>query len=622
VRNKYFIKFKSAQATIFIIIAIILIAGIISFLVLRESPSTDEIPSSLEPAYNNFLYCLEEETKIGIDILESQAGYIELPEFEKGSSHMPFSSQLNFLGTPIPYWYYVSGNNIQREQIPTEREMEIQLENFIEEKIYDCEFEEYYEQGFKILLEESKANVNIKRDQVEVNLDMDMIIEKGEERALIDSSKVTIKSELGNLFDSARKVYDKEQKELFLENYGVDILRLYAPVDGVELTCSPLMWNADEIFDELEEAIQYNTLALRTKGGDYSLKNEENKYFVLDIDENVRFFNFRNWTNSFEVNPTEGGPIMIAEPIGNQPGLGILGFCYVPYHFVYDIKYPVLIQIYSEKTSEIFQFPVGVVIQGNQPRNSLDFTASEFETIELCKHKNTGVTVNTYDVNLNSIESDVSYECLGATCEIGKTDLGSLTALFPQCVNGYILVNSEGFVPAKYLYSTVSGGEVDIILDRLYNLSVNLRIDNKNSNERAIISFISDRNSNTIVYPEQRNIELSEGQYEIKVYIYENSSIKLEETVYEKCIETPKSGLGGMFGLTEEKCFEMKIPEQIISNALTGGGKQNYYILESELKNSDIIEINSESLPKPQKIEDLHNNYLLFENKNLDIEFK
>jgi len=62
---------------------------------------------------------------------------------------------------------------------------------------------------------------------------------------------------------------------------------------------------------------------------------------------------------------------LIANPVGNQPGLGVLCFCYVPYHFVYNIGYPVLIQVYSGE--EIFQFPVAVVVKGNKPREALDY---------------------------------------------------------------------------------------------------------------------------------------------------------------------------------------------------------------------------------------------------------
>ncbi len=64
------------------------------------------------------------------------------------------------------------------------------------------------------------------------------------------------------------------------------------------------------------------------------------------------------------------------------------------------------------------------------------------------------------------------------------------------------------------------------------------------------------------------------------------------------------------------------IPAQIISNALYGGGTENYYILESELINTEKIEINVDSLAPPTTIEQLQTNYILFEEKGLEIYFK
>ena len=55
---------------------------------------------------------------------------------------------------------------------------------------------------------------------------------------------------------------------------------------------------------------------------------------------------------------------------------------------------------------------------------------------------------------------------------------------------------------------------------------------------------------------------------------------------------------------------------------LSGGGKENYYILESELSDSNVIEINAESLDLPKSIEELQDNYILFEEKDLEILFK
>ena len=617
-----FFKNKKAQVTIFIILAIVIVAGVIGYFVFKDNFKLNTIPVEIEPIYNTFLSCIEQDTLVGIDVLESQAGYIYLPEFESGSSYMPFSSQLDFLENPIPYWYYVSGNNIPKEQIPSKTKMQNELERFIEEKINTCVFDFYYEQGFEISLGEPKADVKIEDNEVKVDLDLNLKINKEEDTFLVSNHKTSVTSQLGTLYDSARKIYEKEQKEMFLEEYGIDILRLYAPVDGVELTCSPLTWNADEVFNELQEAIEINTAALRTNSGDYVLKNKQSQYFVIDteIDEEIRFINSRNWTYGFEVNPSKGA-LLMASPVGNQPGLGILGFCYVPYHFVYDIKYPILVQVCNK--DEIFQFPLAVVIKGNQPREPLEGAiAVELEIFDFCEYKNTLTQVNVYDNELNPVDAEISYECSGTICDIGKTENGILEENFPQCANGFIRVNAEGFEEEKYFYSTTIQGTVDIILNKIYELDVNLKLDNRDYPQNAIINFVSDKSSKTILYPEQNLINLSEGQYQIQVYIYKNSSLKLDATEYNQCIEVPKEGLGGLFGLTQEKCFDVEIPAQIISNALSGGGKQEYYILESELKESNVIDINSKSLPTPISIEQLQENYNLFETKKLNINFK
>ncbi|MBR9701369.1 hypothetical protein GOV13_00425 [Candidatus Pacearchaeota archaeon] len=618
---------KRAQVTVFIIIAIVLVGGIIVYFTFRDSLGLEGIPANLEPVYTSFLSCLEGDTLVGIDILESQAGYITLPDFELGSEYMPFSSQLNFLGNSIPYWYYVSGNNLQREQVPSKREMERQLGEFIDNEVRDCIFEGFYEQGFEIVLETPATEIDIRDNDVRVNLNMDLSIKKGEDSVVVRNHKIDVRSDLGVLYDSAIEIYEYEQENLFLEEYAVDTLRLYAPVDGVELTCSPMTWSGDKVFDELQEAIEVNTLALKVKGGDYSLNKKENEYFVIDVpvEGDVGFINSKEWPASFEVAPSEGN-ILMASPIGNQPGLGALGFCYVPYHFVYNVKYLVLVQIFSSDTlrgtGEIFQFPLAVVLQGNVPREALDTSAVGFEDSGLCEYKNIGVEVNTYDVRLNHVPADISYECFNEVCSIGSTTTNPLVEEFPQCVNGRIVAKAEGFENAEYVYSTTESGSVDIILDRLYELDIELKLEGSDYSKNAIVNFISDDSSKTVVYPDQKSVELSEGQYEVQVQVYRNSSIKLDAMTREQCMEVPQTGVGGLFGLTKEQCFNIDIPAQVISNALAGGGNENYYVLENELAGSSVIEINAESLPTPVSLENLQDNYFIFETKGLEISFR
>jgi hypothetical protein len=618
----FFSKNRKGQVTIFIIIAIIIVAAVVIFLVLRGNLISNQIPASIQPVYNNFLSCLEDKTQVGIDILESQAGYIELPDAELGSYYMPFSSQLNFLGNPVPYWYYVSGSNIQREQVPSLNDMENDLEKFVEYKIKECDLESFYAEGFEVVFGEPKADISIGEDKVSVSLDMPLTITKGEDTAYVKNHDSSVDSDFGGLYDSAVQLYDYEQETLFLEEYAVDTMRIYAPVDGVELTCSPLVWNANNVFDDLAVAIEQNTLSLKTKDGDYSLNNPDNKYYVVDVSTgyNVRFINSRNWSNVFEVSPSDSGAL-IAEPLGNQQGLGILGFCYVPYHFVYNLAYPVLIQV--EKGDEIFQFPVVVVVQGNVPREALDVNAVGITETALCQYMETPVEVNVYDNNLNYLDSKISYKCLESTCEVGETkSAGPVNLAFPQCVNGYVVANAEGYKEGEVLFSSVNGGTVEVLLDKLYEKEINLKIGGKDYNGEAIIIFKGEDSSQTVVYPGQKKVNLSEGQYEVQVSVYRNSSLKIGETTQTQCIDILRSGVGGILGLTKEKCFDITLPPQIISNVLSAGGTQDYYLLESELTKSNIIEINAPSLPSVTSLKDLQENYVLFDENKLDIYFK
>ena len=612
---------RKGQLTIFVIVAIFIVAGVFLFFAFRGNLQP-QIPANLEPVYNTFKTCLQDDALSGIDILESQGGYIELPDFETGSAYSPFSSQLDFLGNPIPYWHYVSGNNIQKEQVPTKSEMENQLENYINDKIKNCRFDSYYGDGFYIFLENPKANVNIQNGRVLVSLNAGLTISKGDENFFAKNHEVSINSELGALFESSNKIYDYEQNSLFLENYGIDVLRLYAPVDGVELTCSPKTWNANEVYNELQNAIEANTQAIKVKGGDFFSTSSENKYFIsgISVPHNVRFLNSKNWSGSFEVNPSEES-VLLATPVGTQPGLGVLGFCYVPYHFVYSLKYPILVQVSGK--SETFQFPLAVVVEGNKPRVADNSTAVEVSVPELCGQKNTLTEVNVLDAKFNKIEADVSYECSGTVCPIGKTSNGNVKGLFPQCINGYVIAKSQGYETGKKLYSVVEQGSTDVFLDKLHTENVQLKLDGKDYNWQAMISFIlDDGSSKVVVYPEQKTVDLSDGQYEIQVHVFKNSTINIAATKTEKCVEVPQSGIGGFFGFTKENCFNIEFPAQIVSSALAGGGKQNYYILNSELENSNTIEINANSLPTPTTISQLQDNYILFEDKGLGISFK
>ncbi len=614
---------KKAQVTIFIIIAILLVASVIWYLLLMERINLGGMPKELLPAYEYFLSCIEDETKLASSVMGSQAGYLELPDFERGSDYMPFSSQLDFLGFSVPYWYYVSGNGIAREQIPSKEKMKVQLENHLKEKLKECDFLSFEAQGFVIEKEEPKVNAEIKERKIEVSIEMPLTISFANVTARQTIHKVSVDSRLGKFYALAKKIYEKEDESLFLENYGVDVLRLYAPVDGVELTCSPKIWYAEDIREDLIQALEANVPAIKIKGDYY---HNEDKYFVQDIGEGVgkegeqvSFVYLKDFPMKMEVWQSEDG-VLIAEPVGLQEGLGVLGFCYVPYHFVYDFAYPVLIQIYDNE--EMFQFPIAVVIDKNKPREALNVEGLPDVVPELCEKKLTEISVYTYNNKLESVESQVKFKCFDTSCYMGKTEITGrdavLNAKFPQCGNGYVIVSSDGYKTKKVLASTVKESVLDIILEKKYKLGLEVQKEGESA-DYAIVTFTKNDETITVVYPEQKEIELTEGQYEVKAYVYTNSTINLQGSKTDKCVDVPKSGIFGIFGASEEKCFTLEIPDQIVSSAVSGGGKQRWYATESELEESSKILINAEDFGVPNKVEDLQLNYNYVEINGLEI---
>jgi len=609
------------QVTIFIIVAIIIVASIAAYFLFRGTIQTS-VPKEILPAYNYFLSCIEDETNLAASLMESQAGYLDPPEFEAGSVYAPFSSYLNFMNTGVPYWYYISGNGVAKEQIPSKEKMKAQLEEYLDARVAACDFKQFEAQGFAVEKGAPKVSANIGQTKITLDINMPLTISFGSQVSRLTSHKVSVDSKLGKFYDIAKKIYNKEKNSEFLENYGIDVLRLYAPVDGVEMTCSPKVWMQSKVKDEFKQALEANTGAIKVKGSYYALTNKEDNYFVQDIgdsiSEQVNFAYSPNWPTRVEIYPNEDP--MIAEPVGLQEGLGILGFCYVPYHFVYDVSYPVLIQIYDNE--EMFQFPVAVVIDKNKAAHAIDTEALPEAVPELCEHKLTQMQVSTYNTKLEPVNANISFKCFDTSCDIGETN-PSLNALFPQCVNGYIIASAEGYSTKNYLISSVQSGQADIILDKLYNLDLDVLLNGVElTDEQAIIYLteVNGTNNFAFAYPEQKKISLSEGQYEVEVYVYKNSTISFPGTTTTKCVETAQPGIGGIFGATKENCFDINVPSQTVSFAIAGGGKTNYYFVESELESSKTIKINAQSLPAPTSLEQLQNNYNLLDEKSLWVE--
>ncbi|MDP4039088.1 MAG: hypothetical protein Q8P57_00705 [Candidatus Pacearchaeota archaeon] len=615
---------KRGQVTIFIILAIVIVVGVVLIVVFKDSLFGEKIPEEFRGIYDSYSGCVEQETEIALDILGSQGGRIDTGEYFPGSDFAPFSSHLNFLGFSIPYWYYISGNNLISEQLPDKGEMEDEIEEFIEDRISDCDFSGFYSQGFYIDLGEPKANVEIFDNEVRVSVDSVVSSRKEDMSARKSSHEVVVRSKIGGFYDIAVDIYNKEKDGAFLEDYALDVLYNYAPVDGIEIQCSPKIWKTPDVVMELKDGLEANIGAIKLSG-------DENDYFVVnEIAETkgvgVNFFYLGDeFPSKIEITPASQ-TLMVAEPVGNQEGLGIMGFCYVPYHFVYDLSFPVLVQVSDGQ--EIFQYPVSVIIDNNLPREA---DLSEIEEVQeeydVCSFNEGSATINTYDINLNPVSADISYNCFDSLCELGKTELSEgdyeLDTAIPICVNGYLIADAEGYAEKKILFSSNTESFADIILDREYEVNVGINFaGNEIGNERetAIVHFAGEDGTVSAILPSSEGIILKEGLYDVSVYVYGNSNIVIPATRKRECFNTARGGILGIFGGTKEECVDVEIPEYKIENALSGGGKTTTYILESDLEKGKIM-IDASELPTPNSMEQLQYNYEVFDTLGVQLEY-
>jgi len=626
--SRYFlfekIKSKKSQMAIFIIVALVLIGAIIAFFVLRGSVQTESLPQDLKPVYDYFKLCVEYQGEGLIQDMEARGGYLETPNFEPGSPYMPFSNQLNFLGFGVPYWSYISGNGFHKEQIPTLSLMQADLGNAIAKESEKCNFDQFRQKGYSIELGTSRsAVVKILDHSVEVSLNAPLKISKGDQSAVVNSHSVSIKTELGGLYNSAKSVYQKQKEGMIFENFSIDTLYNYAPVTGVELTCSPKVWSPYNVSSIIMSALSANFANIKSEGNYYQLNSKLNKYFVKDFGtkDSINFIVMENWPHKIEISPVDGN-LMIAQPVGTQEGLGMLGFCYVPYHFVYTLAFPVLVQVY--RNSEVFQFPVGVVIQNNRPPQLNEDSAIPASESDICRYKNTMMTVNTYDAKLNPVDADIYFKCLDTNCMIGRSVGGTLMDKFPQCINGYIIAKSDNYATKKIIVSTNYEGAVDLILDKKYELNLKVLVDGKETGDTTMVSFDGGEDGNTVMYPQQNKVKLSEGLYNISVQSFSKTSISLASKTINQCVDVPETGIASMFGFggsTTKNCFDVTIPSQNLNEAFSAGGKSQEYIFGSDLEKSRTIIINVPRISTPTTLEDIQKNYDAYDNNPLTITY-
>ncbi len=631
---------KKGQISLFIIIGIVIVViiGLVFFVrsqilssnLATQAQSIETVPQELRPVKQAINNCVNQVSSEGLTLIGVQGGYYNIPKdtLPRGLFN-EFSNSLEVLsGLNTPYWFYETNNGLQILNIPTKEEIKNNINSYVIDNLDSCvssAIDDLRSQGFEITTKGNlKVTSNLQDQYVEVLVSYPLDVNYKDTGKIITNYYSKLSYPLGELYDMGTNVMNTQNSAYYLENITLDVLEIYndVPFANQNVDCVPKVWLAQDIKNNLKQHISDNIKAVTVKN---SASYSSNPYYQLALNKNyndvdAKFSYQENWPMNVEI---DGGKDVLKEDqviTGNNPATKLLAgiLCLNSYQFIYNIKYPTLIQL--TKNGYTFQFATMVIIKNNQPKvNRLGFSDLPNNDKAFCSSTqyNSTIVVNNFETGSSLENVDVSVKCITTSCPLGKTSFdgiqNSLTASIPSCVNAEVSATKEGFNDNSVITNTNNVLSLSVALKPKHKLNLNIQVidngevRNLKSDESVLMQFTqTDDNYFVIADKSSSSIELIQGQYNINSYLTVNSNnITIEGTTAQKCIDVPKPSILGLFGLKEHKCFTANVDPVNVDQVLSGGDNFNYNLASSDLNSASELTIYVTKNPTPSNVDEL-----------------
>ncbi len=598
---------KRGQTAIFTIIGIVIVLLGLGFLFFKEieigglKPTSIEVPAQAEIIKEYIENCINNLLDTVIIKLSSQGGYISLPNDPINVGE--FSNTLTLYGNnKVAIWNYIADNNIMFNQKPTLESMKNEISNYITNNLRSClgEFKTFND--FSVKSGRIKTEADIQDKKIITKVTFPVEIKKSDFEFKFNEFYSTKKSPLKELFINAEKIFETEEKELFLEKRTLNMMSVYKEIPFVGETndCIAPIWIKDKVIEDFKNILKTNVQAYKIKGTNYTLTREKDKY--LEIDANINDKDLISqlmfselWPFELSVIPDDNGILRgysITEALGELRGIAEGFVCLSTHEFIYTIKYPVLVILNKDDLS--FQFAMMSFIDRNEPReNKEEFASFEQYDQRFCNEQIKFI-VDTVDQDFKNLDNvEIKYKCINHLCDLGESKDGIWQGKAPLCINGQFIGNKKGYHIGKSQISTNQEGSALLVLEKLRTIPVEVLIVREGSGElkegekaHIILNEEFKEFSKFVLYPEQKSVDLIPGFYKAKVYLIsqQRNGIKIPEKKFTTCYRIPKGTLSSIFGATEEKCELVTIPGTTINQIVTGTDEFTFTITEQNLR--------------------------------------
>ncbi|UZE93559.1 MAG: hypothetical protein IB618_02155 [Candidatus Pacearchaeota archaeon] len=185
---------KRGQVTLFIIIAIVIVALIVLVIFFQRGFPGVELSENDVATVKSYLgECFELKTKEGILFLGKQAGYYNLEGVES----------INFLDEQTAYYW-----KAEQSLVPSVDIVANELDKYLDDNINDC----FTLEDYDIMSEECSINSQI-TENVDVLFDCPITIKKGMATARLESFTTSVEAPVVKLLDVSDQVVEDYEKK-------------------------------------------------------------------------------------------------------------------------------------------------------------------------------------------------------------------------------------------------------------------------------------------------------------------------------------------------------------------------------------------------------------------------
>ncbi len=695
---------KKSQITVFIILGIILLFSSALVLYIKKQveitpteikAAVEQVPLEIKPVQDFVTSCVEQTGEQAVRKLGSQGGYTDVSKFKVNLAEPTEGDAVSFGGMVVPYWYYLKTPNKCPDgcgmafNIPVLRgtspdSFESQISSYVDANLNDCleGFAKFKQEGFDVAeVSDVKTTTTIGDNNVYVGVSYTIDVTKDTVKQRMTQYVASLPVNLNRIYSLANEIIQMEQNYTYFERATLDMVTAYSgldinklpPFSDIEFKAAPTVpsWPVAVAAENFKNALGANIARFQIVGTENYKRETYPGSFIQSLSDNYIIgplkgtysgisasFAYLGWPIYFSIN---NGAAAVKP---TSLGVPVLFFNMVTYDALYDISYPIVIQLEDKNAFNNQGFSFNIAIESNVRENAalkadyMPYSIPSSGVPLLCDENqelsgNTTVTATEMLTNAKLDGVQVVFNCGDNSCSMGTTDSdGKLVTKFPLCIGGSLSYFKDGYFAKSNPLST-SVGRNDFVDAELYKkVKLNVTVMKKRilvnstlmplttktkrtysfdpkpapieANEQAIVTFSrisgygeEDLNQ-VVVFSNETNfmeIELVPGDYSVTGSLILNHRVVIPKDPCYKCTG------GHWYTFSSCKCMSMDeiamqkvarggltwdTPEtylKIVNQDLVGKQNMDVYVIST----LDGFSLNNDSTTTPiLKVDDLN----------------